>query len=569
MKKAVPIFIIAICAIMMLVSSFNIKTIEASNGAEYNIERVTHRIEVTYNGYIFINNTVQISGQAPDGFLIGFPHKYGTYVLECIAYNSSHRFPVRLAMPLEGRAGFYAVRVDFPEDTPQVFNVVFILSKDLLIQSASTPSQFTLDFPAYPSLTKDVAVSNVSIVVQGAQYLSGTIDSFVYGTENLPAFTYSPANVTFSISDSQLQPLEIKELKREIKINELGEIEGSDAYYIINMGIRGITFVEIILPPNAFSPIARDQFGRLLPGSAWLDETTRRYKVSFASSLDSGRATRFTVVYNLPSQAYIKVQDGLNIFNLSSLFQKTNYYIEQKSVSFVLPEGARIHSSGDHSVVRNVFQEVLTINRAGISAVGNFLPSDSILQFEYEYNLLWSAFRPTLWIWSLAIVGCAVLALWKRPKAPISVAIPVATARFSPEHVKSFIDAYEERRKLIRDMESLESKVRKGKIPRRRYKVQKKTIETRLNALSRNLAELKEKMRVAGGQYVELMRQLEIAETEINEVEANIRSIEARHSRGELSLEAYRKLLADYQRRKEKAKTVIDGTILRFREQIH
>jgi chromosome segregation ATPase len=141
--------------------------------------------------------------------------------------------------------------------------------------------------------------------------------------------------------------------------------------------------------------------------------------------------------------------------------------------------------------------------------------------------------------------------------------------RLRPEYIKSFIDAHEEKKKIIFDIESLENRVRKGKIPRRRYKVQRKTLETRLSTLSRNLTEFKEKMRAAGGQYVELMQQLEIAETEINEVEANIKSIESRHSRGELSLEAHRKLLSDYQRRKERADTTINGILLRLREEIH
>jgi chromosome segregation ATPase len=65
------------------------------------------------------------------------------------------------------------------------------------------------------------------------------------------------------------------------------------------------------------------------------------------------------------------------------------------------------------------------------------------------------------------------------------------------------------------------------------------------------------------------MRQLEIAETEINEVESNIKSIEARHRRGDLTLEAYRKLLADYESRMEKAETTISGILLRIREEIH
>jgi hypothetical protein len=267
---------------------------------------------------------------------------------------------------------------------------------------------------------------------------------------------------------------------------------------------------------------------------------------------------------------------GTNNFNITfPLFRNVNYYIEWASVTFVLPEGARISSfettltGSAYNVARGVFQETLTINRRDITYLENVLPSENVLQIVYEYNPLWLSFRPSLWMWALAIVGCTVAVVWKRPKAPARVSVPIVAMRLRPEHFRSFIDAYEEKKKIIFDIESLESRVRKGKIPRRRYKVQRKTLETRLNTLSRNLTELKEKMRAAGGQYVELMQQLEIAETEINEVEANIKSIEARHSRGELSLEAHRKLLTDYQRRKERANTTISGILLRLREEIH
>jgi len=291
--------------------------------------------------------------------------------------------------------------------------------------------------------------------------------------------------------------------------------------------------------------------------------------------LESYRSTMFTVKYYLPSQLYIYTQEKANNFNITAfLFPNVNYYIEQASQTFVLPEGARVLNSEKtfigsvYSITRGVFQETVTINREAVSYLENALPLENALRIVYEYNLLWLSFRPTLWIWVLAVVGCMVAVAWKRPKAPARVTVPLVAVRLRPEHIKSFIDAYEEKRKIIMELESLETRMRKGKIPRRRYKVQRKTLETRLSTLSRNLAEFKEKMRAAGGVYVESMRQLEIAETEINEVEANIRSIEGRHSRGELSLEAYRKLLTDYQRRKERADTTIKGIILRLREEI-
>jgi hypothetical protein len=74
-------------------------------------------------------------------------------------------------------------------------------------------------------------------------------------------------------------------------------------------------------------------------------------------------------------------------------------------------------------------------------------------------------------------------------------------------------------------------------------------------------------MRAAGGQYSTLMLQLEVAEAEISDVRANIKNAETLHNRGELSLEAYRNRSADYQRKKERAETTINGILLRLREE--
>jgi len=297
-------------------------------------------------------------------------------------------------------------------------------------------------------------------------------------------------------------------------------------------------------------------------GSGWADETGNRYRVSFTLSLESYTSTKFTVKYYLPSRVYITQEESGNLKITFPLFQHLSYYIAQLSVTFVLPEGAKVgHEnasvSGFYNLMRGVFQEAVTINRQCVFSLDSF-----DVEIAYEYSLLWLSFRPALWIWALATVGCAIVVIWKRPKAPVLVSVPTVAMRLRVEHIESFVDAYEEKKK------SLETRVRKGKIPRRRYKVRRKTLETSLNALSRSLAELKEKMRAAGGRYADLMRQLEVAETEITEVEANIESIKARHRRGELSLGAYRKLLADYERRKEKAETTIDGVLIRLREEI-
>ena len=50
--------------------------------------------------------------------------------------------------------------------------------------------------------------------------------------------------------------------------------------------------------------------------------------------------------------------------------------------------------------------------------------------------------------------------------------------------------------------------------------------------------------------------------------ETDIRRVEARYKRGELSKGAYGKLIEEYHRRTERARTTIDGVLLRLREEI-
>jgi hypothetical protein len=561
-RKALTLTLIIVTLILISFTTFMTKSAKAAD-TDYSIEKVNHTIEVMYNGYIFINDTIEINGTS-NGFLIGFPYKYGPHVLRCVAYNATDVFPVSLNVPLENRSGFYGVKIDFPRGAPQVFTVGFVLSNNLILQESFNVSR--IDFPKYPSLTKSAVNCNVSILLPaGCTYKSGT--SLEYSQENLAAFTNLPADVTFSLTEDAMQIVDIKELKREIEIIGTGEIEGSDSYRITNKAPQGTSFIEIVLPHNASDPSAYEQLGRRL--EVGTIGKANRYKVSFASPLKIEESVVFIVRYCLPGEVCIEQIERRNFDFVFPLFQDLDYYIEQSSVTFVLPEGARILSfenvsvAGSYSITRDVFQERLTIDRQGVFSLDSFS-----VGITYEYDLLWLSFRPTLWMWALATVGCAIAVVWKRPKAAISVTVPEVAVGVRSRDIRSFVDAYEKKKKIILEFESLKLRVRRGKVPRRRYKVRRRTLETQLNALSRSLADLKEKLRVSGGRYRDLMWRLEVAETEISGVEANIESVEARHRRGELSLGAYRKLLADYERRKDKAETTINETLIRLREEI-
>jgi hypothetical protein len=587
-------FIILTIAVMMFASFLgNIKLAAADNTQNYIIQHVDHCVQVLSNGYFFINDTIRTVGNASQGttlanFNMGFPFGYGPHVVSCIAYDDTGFFNVTLNVPLEDRTGFYGVEVSFPNPldisvgATHTFTVVFVLSNNLLTSLGT--NSYNMDFPAYPSFTKTVDDCNASLAfptnASSVTILKddGTVNGDSYELTDLPAFTYAPANATFSVSGEKLQLFDVITLGRVLSVSGTGDIGGSDSYYVTNEAPTSMAVIEVQLPPNATSVTAHDQFGREFANPPTLiqdNETTDLYRVAFTLPLESNKSSRFTVAYQLPSEVYVNAMEASNTFNVTfPLFQHVNYYVEQASITLTLPEGARILNVGDtlgstgYGISRNVFQDTITVDKEGVSPLEDIMSSGNVLQVVYQYNPLWLSFRPALWMWAVAIVVGAVVFVWKRPKAAAPIGAAVAVVRLNPEHIRAFVDAYEEKRKIAKESESLETMVQKGRIPRRRYKVRKKTLEARLSTLSATLAEHKERMHAAGGKYADLMRQLEVAETEIDEVETNIKSIEARHGRGEISLGAHRKLLGDYERRKSAAETAISGILLRLREEI-
>jgi hypothetical protein len=210
------------------------------------------------------------------------------------------------------------------------------------------------------------------------------------------------------------------------------------------------------------------------------------------------------------------------------------------------------------NIERDVFQETVTYSFFNVTPF-----KDLNFVLSYGYLAFWASFYPTLWMGVLIIIASAIAFLWRAPKPPTVPMIPVP-----PEDLRSFVEAYEGKTRILSELESMEGKLRKGKIPRRRYKVRKKMLEGRLSTLSRDLSNLGEKIRTAGAKYANIMRQIEVAETMLEGVETDIRRVEARYRRGEISKGAYGKLIEEYRRRMNRARTTIDGVLLRLREEI-
>jgi chromosome segregation ATPase len=114
----------------------------------------------------------------------------------------------------------------------------------------------------------------------------------------------------------------------------------------------------------------------------------------------------------------------------------------------------------------------------------------------------------------------------------------------------------------------MDVKAQKGKIPRRQYKVQSTAVETRIEGIDRSITKTKEAFKGTTGGYADLVKQLDLAEADLNEAEENIKTLDSRQSTGEISIEVYKRSIGDCQKQRDKAESAINGILLRLREKI-
>jgi hypothetical protein len=567
----------------------------------YTIDKVDHQIQVMYSGHIVILDTIHVSGQVTDGFMIGFPYKYGIDVLKGFAYDDTHVYQLNLGVQLGDHSGFYGATVDFDGNTPSVFTVAFVLSNQLITEQGSSGD--TLDFPAYPSLVQDVGTCNVTLTFPSSPTSltitkdDGTINDAVYTKTNLPAYTYASAAASFQVPSGTMELLTVTSLNRQITIDPTGKVTASDNYKIINNSTSVLSSFVISLPPEATNVAVRDQFGTLLSGSLSIAASGNQLlaNATLGTFLPQGQTAILTAQYNLPSAT---LKGSSYVMPDSNLFPSFIYFVNHATITFTPPEGATIvepkASALDSSstLTRDTYQDTLTITKDGLSYVDYLAPQPNTLQLSFNYNPVWVSFRPAFWATLLAVGGCLAVFYIRRRKpkeetyadktehlaalepAPATAAQAAKSTeaktskQASTEDIKQFIDAYEDKKELTNELKSMDAKAQKGKIPRRQYKVQRNAIETRLEGIQRNIDKIKETFKVTTGSYGDLVKQLDLAEADFVEAEENITSLESRQSTGEISIEFYKENISDYQKQRDKAEAAINGILLRLREKI-
>jgi len=413
------------------------------------------------------------------------------------------------------------------------------------------------------SIYLDVGIHVVYLAMNGTEIYASTVNP----TTIASIFLFDEANNTLDelhdltlpntyIFDDFQRPIvaiEFEALEREIILDQAGSIHVTNAYLVTPIGFW-VNTVDLGFPEGAYNFELRDEMGTL--------ETTTENNVitvTLRNTLDENETETLYLNYLVPWNDLINQQNGLDYSLDFTFFEEFNSNIGSLTVSIILPKGAIFQSSSPlnpDTIKKTDLQETITFSFSDVT------PSDDLnFKINYKYNVFWGSFYPTIWVGILAIVATAVFFFWGAPKV-----ITASKIQVQPKNLKRFVDACEEKISLRSELEALDERLQKGKIPRRRYKVRKKMLDGRLSSVSRTLSVLRETIRTSGSKYTNLMSQLEVAETKLEGTEKDLQRVKSRYKHGEISKGAYGKLVEEYKSRIEDAESTIDGVLLRLRD---
>jgi len=352
----------------------------------------------------------------------------------------------------------------------------------------------------------------------------------------------------------------IEEWVRKISIDPWDAISGSDYYLIFNNQSEEIQQVSLVLPINASDISVRDAYGEYKTGTNILfRENYIQVDVTLRKPLNPGERNEFLIAYKLPPSEFLVSKSWQDYVLELDLAKPENWTVNKFSLMISLPEGAELKDLSDAS---------FEVKKEGLS-LKIILTEHDVVKFhnphivlEYQYFIFWKIFRPLIWAIVLASLGTVAFFVRKSTR-------PAVTAVTAPPSVlEEFIKVYEERRRLYVNLQSLQRQFRRGKISRKRLKLRKESLDRRLAALNKRLMELKEQISTLAKQYREMLRDLETAEAEIEMLNTNIEQVEARFRRGEISADARKKLIDEYNSIRRRAEGRISEILLRLQEEI-
>jgi hypothetical protein len=304
--------------------------------------------------------------------------------------------------------------------------------------------------------------------------------------------------------------------------------------------------------------MAYDQIGQLWDASRSGPDVSVAPR--YSGSIGLNRTFTFTLKYTLDPGTYVQEVNwwGTNKCNLSLYSNLKNWAIDKLDTNIVTPDGFSIRniSPSPSSTSQSLFYHNLTYTLTDVTPY-----NDLGLRLEYNYVPYWSGSLLLAWlaIVELAIAAIVVVSRARKPAA-LKMAIP-------SDKLKQFVELYDGRTALRLELDRMAEDLARGALNKHEYRRRRKTIEFRTGELDRALQPLKEDLKASQSRYGEMITRMEKAEAEIDANRLGEEHFRTQYRSGKMSKEAYERAVDDQNKRIDKAREIIETSLVTLREE--
>jgi len=371
-------------------------------------------------------------------------------------------------------------------------------------------------------------------------------------------------------TDDTITKLEASEITREIHINPFGTIKVKEEYLIKNSGATSIDELSFEIPGPAKAITVYDDLGEILgvevdPEENYFNLTYKDLTIDLSENrvkINPDTKFRFTIQYFLPFEKYITLnwfQESIKMDILTSIYQ----FLGKDQIIKIIIEGC---FSLDY-----VSEPTDAIEHTGNSLILVFM-SDYVsplerkeIQFTFTINFFDIALRPLIFLILIALISSAYVLIIKSRKEEAVIAafrkelIPV-------NEIREFCSLLEEKSALILEIRQAEADVKRKKIIKKKYKNILNKNTSKIQEIENEIVPFKKVVMEVNATFENLVKKIELLETERVSVKDSLNLLETRYKRGRLpSKTAYLKLSDNFLRRRKKIDRSIDKTIQQLR----
>ncbi|MFH0847872.1 MAG: hypothetical protein V1857_00005 [archaeon] len=565
MRKLIAI---AFLPLLLLTLSFP----AASLPAEIYDVGVRRVVTIGEYGAVVSNDTFRVinNGTSPISSIeYAMPRSFAANLRYVIAKDSSGRI-LDLQRDVDASSSYFWVRVNLRDKLAPKERIDFFVSSaysnvlTFVKATTGTEEKYAASIPVYAILKTPARYNNVTIHAIGDAKFevradSGFVMAQIGGTPALagqmvplPAMTDKQLSFNFTSNNQRL--VRCDWAKREIEVTPQGNLKVSDSYQLTNLA-RPFYSIKTGVPIDANDVTSYDDLGILskIPSASGQADVTPRF-----SAVRQDESMTFTLKYQLTSGRVRQLQ-WWGLYNLTfNLLSNPLWPVDNAQVTLRTPQGLRVDSISPKPTRTNAgFYE-----STSVFELNDVTPlNDLQLSMTYRYTPFWAAFTPMIWLGMvIGTVAVTKLFLRKRKQPEMASAVPV-------DLIRRFVDLNDERTALRLELDKISQELARSAISRPEHRRRSNQIESRGDAIRRELRPVESALSGTSARYGEMIRRIERAEAEIDSARSSETQLRSQYRSGRISRSVFDEMSTQVRRRRDRALETINSTVVILREE--